>query len=447
MKITIKNFKEKIGPVVEKGNAPEAIVLAYDWLDDLTFGGTDFELYSGEEKKVADEFLEKLGSWLGSQDRGSEKDEPSKTPAEPEPPKEKAQKSKEKAQKPKKKPARPKARKGNPQVVYFVRNLADKIRILNRLRLLHDKLKTAKQVIGILRAIQKLLLNDPGKDRSLLDKAYQIVAKAVDKTDLDSSVKVKFPQALFEAIQQKTSSFKVFPGVRLLLRWVNMQGKRPRIESVRRLIAAIEKALEKGLPAKDPGTNILPEVLENLRQYVKTQKVVPINENASSLLGSALDREAYPTRDKSGFKVLKQCEHYTVQEFKNGTKHGVELHFTFIPVRGVRTQLSKAGFKMAYSIKGNPFYYKPYSKKAVAVAREFGDLAKREHRRIMAMMNRIRNANTVSLKMIGNWVKWLKNWHLEVGKDLGEEMDLLLDKLRKLYNRNRSKPLNHRVNL
>lgn len=267
--ITTKNYYSEIKSIGVT-NLPDTLKKSHELVDKVTHSGNDWSKYKSNEtiKRVIDLYIDKLNEFASKKKPSAEK----KTEVMPAP-KTNVVKA-PKAAKP--------AKEEQQSNTTLVERISDEVTLIKRYIHFHGKQRTKEQVINLLKAVQKAILE-----------------RRVSKTSMYSTEIMQIQDSLISLAKDKAEAFQIIIGdaslahytqivngvapmtsISLLKRYISLLGKRDIKEKVKSLQAHFQRAFDKNIVTKkDKYFTQYDYAFENMKMYMKGKaEVLAIRE-------------------------------------------------------------------------------------------------------------------------------------------------------------------------
>lgn len=250
---------------------PEPLKMSYDFINKVTQNGADMESYKSSEAitntiKLAVDKLNELAS---------------KSPAKKEKlPVAKAAKVAKAVPSNKKeitttKIKSQKTKNVKPTAQNQVEALPDEIVIMKRYLAFHQKEKTRNQVMNLLDALQKSILKKKIRKTSPFASIVNDIQKRLIKgyTAMQNgkinSIEIKLDADFYNTVKTEVDKFEALTSVKLINRYINLDGEKQTKEKAQKLSKDIDKFLS--IHSSDPYLVNLREISTYLEQYIKSK--------------------------------------------------------------------------------------------------------------------------------------------------------------------------------
>jgi hypothetical protein len=295
-KITKDNFLERIKDIDPK-DLPFDIKELYDFVMMATERGTNWNAYSAENSKIVfDTFFKRINDYLGDQEKPSSKVERAKIePAEKvhkEVPLTIKQKQAERNQKSRKVKVEQEGEDFDD--FSLVERIPEEIKLMRRYLSFNGKRKTKEDFLRFINALQRAIVEKKIRKGSRYEKQMNYIQENLVKTynSMGKSIPVQIRDNIVAQFKELINSEKVMPSVRLIKRYINLNGKYGVKDKAKTLITTMGKAVEKGvILKKDKYYDLFDRMHNNLSKYVKskTQKILSIEKAELNGLNGILE--------------------------------------------------------------------------------------------------------------------------------------------------------------
>jgi hypothetical protein len=192
--------------------------------------------------------------------------------------------------------------------INFSNRVPEEIKFFKRyLRLDNEKISRG-ELLSFIDALQKAILEKRISKTSPYAKyILALQQQLVDKYNKgDRFIPIKIPKEGKEKLESFTQSEKLYPSIRLLKRYVNLQGKNLTRDRAQNLLSAIDRAFEtKAVTKSDKYIHLLLEIKKELSQFLnkKQAELYPVKASLSGI-----EQPSEPVIKKSTDFVNEQFE-------------------------------------------------------------------------------------------------------------------------------------------
>ena len=257
MNITTNNYFE-IAANLSFSDLPEKFKLIHNDLYESTGSGLDWSAVeaSPDYKSMIELYFSQLSEHLKEKPAPAAKKQESRAGAKKRGQRKSAVTGKKKAATKPKTPAKKKKKPGLKENVEYLKDLSEELKIIRRFVGLHDKEKTQKAVILVWNYLNRLIAK--GKVRA--SKSFQGAAtpyheqigwiqehlqlgmkQGFASDDEEETARLVFDEEKIAELREILKQYEVWPSVRLVLRYISMQGKSPAVARFAQEIPAIDR--------------------------------------------------------------------------------------------------------------------------------------------------------------------------------------------------------------
>jgi hypothetical protein len=440
-KIDKDNFLERIKEINVK-ELPFDIKEMYDFVMPATNQGTNWNAYSEENSKfIFNRFFERLNEFISER-----QNKPTKLPQPEVKNQVFFQKNNSSIQKSsvakKTKPAQVSESEGEDEDDFsLVERIPEEIKFLRRYLSFNGKRKTKEDFLRFINALQRAIVEKKIRKSSPYKKQMNYIQENLVKTynTMGKSIPVEIRANIVAQFKELINSEKVMPSVRLIKRYINLNGKYGVKEKATTLITAMTKAVEKGLILKkDNYYDLFDRMHSNLSKYVKnkSQKILSIEKAELNGLNGILGDCGCQSVQGIDEEINEpSCLEPSTEETESPSQNGVMNSMDFIKMR-----FETLGFKGKYlDFIGNPskgfkamVFGKPKMGKSFFCADFAGYLA-RSHGKVLYVAKEEGLDHTLQDKLRA---KDVAHPNLDVSGDMPEDLSdydfIFLDSVNKL---------------
>ncbi|MFY9308106.1 MAG: hypothetical protein WAQ28_03545 [Bacteroidia bacterium] len=310
--ITTKNYFKEVERIGVK-DLPETLRKSHELVEKVTQNGTTWNTYNSNDtiKRMVDLYITKLNEYASKQ-------KPSEKVKSPAPVTKKASKPRQATK------AKEKTVKVTPRPVERV---TDAVTLLKRYVNFHNKIKNESQVLNLLNALQKAIIEKRiGKDSPYSSEIAQMQDNLVKLYEtMSGSAKVVLSEKTVEHLKRVTGAVAQMYVVRLIKRYIGMQGKSPALDKVKRLRDEFQKyfdtlVTDKYNPYATTAVNSLNDYLQQIVSLKnKSAKIKPFNDiELSGLAGLGL----IVNKRVKGSQRCRDGKYTTSKNPGRGSHHG-----------------------------------------------------------------------------------------------------------------------------
>ncbi len=255
--ITTSNYFKRLKQI-KVSTLPQALHEEYEYVKEVTENHTSWDYYHADSdiKKAVDQYLANLSSYL--------EDNPStKTPRRVKP----------KVEKPQPRPLKKESVSSHDPE--FVEKVSEEVRFIKRYALLHGKVKTEKQILTFINALQKAILEKRVRKTSKFHSEIKYIQENLINLyhKMRSPIEIKVNQEVLERFLTIGGSEKIRMSISYLKRYIGIQGKHIDKIKAQRLMNLIKNAVDKRqITAKDPYAERMNQVYESLKTFTHSAK-------------------------------------------------------------------------------------------------------------------------------------------------------------------------------
>jgi len=271
--ITIDNYFHKITDI-DFSILPEALRKGHEFILKGSKNGESWRFYSSSPtiKKMVDIYLNKLNEYAGKNGKGEEKENST------------SQKG-ESHSKPKRAVKTKKVSLPKESMPTMVERLPEELRFIKRYINLNGKVKTKEEILRFINSLQKAIVEKRIRKTSpYADQVKYIQEKLIDvHNTMKAKVKLELQPQTLESLTKLTGSEKVLVSIGFIKRYISINGKPGMKEKAKKLLAQINRAIDKGrLNDTDPYIAEMHELKKNLKAFStdKALKVLEIEQAA-----------------------------------------------------------------------------------------------------------------------------------------------------------------------
>jgi hypothetical protein len=274
MMITKNNYYEII-KTVNLSNAPEVLRKGAEYVDRATRNGTNWDAYKNSAiKDVIDTYFEKLGAFVKKQN-------PSKN-AQPKVQKE--QIKHEPKQRQEHKPLPVKASDDRKLVEHF----PEEFKFIRRFVNMDGKTKDKKQMLNFINALQRSITEKRMSKTSPYKKQIDFIQNSLIRNynSMRAKMKVELSDKIVAEYKEILGEEKIYPSVLYIKKFINLHGKQGIREKAQKLLASIERAMNKGqFLSTDKYVPKVKEVYKVLEKFLSTKGAKSIEVESAQLNG------------------------------------------------------------------------------------------------------------------------------------------------------------------
>lgn len=297
MNITTNNYFE-VASNLNFSDLPEKFGLIHNDIDESTGSGLDWSAVeaSPDYKSMVELYFSQLAEHL-QEDQSKDK---APTPTKKRATRKKGTTAKKKAAAKKKAPAK-KKKPGLKENVEYLKDLSEELKIIKRFVGLHDKEKSQLSVRRAWNYLNRLVAKGKVRASKTFQGAatpyHEQIAWIQEHLELgmkqgfasdneEETARLVFDEEKIAEFRGILKQYDVWPSVRLVLRYIGMQGKSPALDKVKALITAIDKATDKGQLkyCKDKTAKFMPDIRRALQNYLD-KKTALVSMSAAPLNG------------------------------------------------------------------------------------------------------------------------------------------------------------------
>lgn len=289
--ITTKNYFTEVNKIgVQK--LPDTLKRSHELVDKVTQGGSSWTTYDGNEtiKRMIDLYISKLNEYSSANVPKAKSDQrifvvkPGANAITKEPKATKAVKKSES------KPRQAKTQKPQKEktVARPVEKVKEEITLLKRFLNFNNKVKNESQVLNLLNALQKAIVEKRiGKDSPYSDEINKMQENLVTLYDsMNVSAKVELAPKTVEHLKRITSAVAQMVIIRLIKRYIGMQGKTPAMDKVKKLRDDLMKYHD-SLPIGDKYYKYYATAANNIADHIQQVTVMKNTNSKIKLFNDA----------------------------------------------------------------------------------------------------------------------------------------------------------------
>ena len=283
--ITVENYKSETKNI-DFSKLPEALQKAHNNFDTMA----QFYDTNDKIKGVLDAYLDKLNQALMCE--GEPKKESKKpTKSKPKTEHKKASKPKAKSEKSEsKKKTSSKAKKRKKPEAKQIEKVHEEIRFIKRYILLHGKVKSKKQILLFINALQKAITEKRiSKKSKYADEIMHIQEQLVKLFNrMDNETKIELDDKIFDKYYKLAYSEKVMSEIALIKQYIGLHGKKDVKERAERLMVKITNAFAKDkIDEHSKYLKKIKAIKRSLENYImdKSKKVEIHSAELNGLMG------------------------------------------------------------------------------------------------------------------------------------------------------------------
>jgi len=285
--ITVENYKSETKNI-DFSKLPEALQKAHNNFDTMA----QFYDTNDKIKGVLDAYLDKLNQALMCEGE-PQKESKKKTKSKPKTEHKKASKPKaksEKSESKKEKKTSSKSKKRKKPEAKQIEKVHEEIRFIKRYILLHEKVKTKKQILLFINALQKAITEKRiSKKSKYADEIMHIQEQLVKLFNrMDNETRIELDNNIFEKYYKLAYSEKVMSEITIIKQYIGLHGKKDVKERAERLMVKITNAFVKGkIDEHSKYLKKIKAIKRSLEDYVmdKSKKVAIHSAELNGLMG------------------------------------------------------------------------------------------------------------------------------------------------------------------
>lgn len=275
MMITTENYFDYIQKV-DVSTLPEHLQKGHEFVQRATKGGTDWDAYKGEKiRQVMDVYFQKLYDFT------KQKSAEPKTPKKTVLPKEKSQQDKLSSKEKRVQPVKPELEKRK------VERFPEEFRFIRRFVNLNGKTKTSIQILNFINGLQRSIAEKRIEKTSPYKKQIEFIQDTLIRNynRMKGKIKVQLEEKTIIEFKKILGEEMIYPSVQFIKRFISLHGKTGVKEKAKKLLAAMNRAMNRGVFDNDKYFSKLNEVHRELELFVKSTKMKMISVEPAQLNG------------------------------------------------------------------------------------------------------------------------------------------------------------------
>ncbi len=266
--ITISNYYTEKNKL-DKKSLPETLQKSWDFIDEVTTGGSDWSLYEDDDiKAVIDLYIKKLNGFVADSSPRTSK------PKREVKPKAKTNKVAKPVTPKKVIDKKPTSRELAYRKANKVERLSDDLKMIKRFVLMHEKVKTQNQIRLFINALQKAIIEKRIKKLSPFSREIVEIQEALinlhTRMANGGSIQVEISEKKRTKYLTLIGKQAELHSVKFIKSYINLQGKKIDNVKAKRLYNRVANAVNNGkLTKKDKYWNEIENILSTLKSFVK----------------------------------------------------------------------------------------------------------------------------------------------------------------------------------